>query len=454
MLVQTDLRTRPIAAAQDISYDPTAPLTAAGLSSSSYVRAADGAPIGWGALSATIVGNSSADVFVFYTASTERMRVANTQISISPTTASSSTTTGALIVGGGVGVAGALNVGGNIIGSEIFAGAASFAYGVRGVYSIASGTNNSYMFWGNATNNERARLQVTDSRQLYFSLDNGTTGHLSVTTTKVNIPMTAAATSGSTGALTVAGGVGVSGVVYAGGGVIASGDGITLAVSYQTVRANCYYDGAWKYLGNGLAWGMGNNFSGGSSATTIAVATTNASGANAALSWNPVLDIAPTQVKVIPNTASTTTTTGALIVGGGVGVAGALNVGGAIFGGSVISNNATGGIGYGTGAGGTVTQATNRTTGVTLNKSSGAITLFSQVNTAISQATAQSFTVTNSAVAATDTIIVSQKSGTDKYEIFVTNVAAGSFQITNYAVAGTTNEAPVFNFTVIKGVTS
>lgn len=28
MLVQTDLRTRPIAAAQDISYDPTAPLTA------------------------------------------------------------------------------------------------------------------------------------------------------------------------------------------------------------------------------------------------------------------------------------------------------------------------------------------------------------------------------------------------------------------------------------------
>lgn len=365
-----------------------------------------------------------------------------------------------VFITGGVGVGGALNVGGAIIGSEVFAGSASFAYGVRGVYSIASGTNNSYMFWGNATNNERARLQVTDSRQLYFSLDNGTTGHLSVTTTKVNIPMTAAATSGSTGALTVAGGVGVSGTVYANGGVTASGNGITLAAYYQSVLANCYYDGAWKYLGNGLAWGMGNNFGGGSSATTIAVATTNASGANAALSWNPVLDIAPTQVKVIPNTASSSTTTGALIVGGGVGVGGSIYAGASIIGAGIYSTGAmkcshpTAGLGYDTGAGGTVTQATNRTTGVTLNKSSGAITLFSQVNTAISQATAQSFTVTNSAVAATDTIIVSQKSGTDKYEIFVTNVAAGSFQITNYAVAGTTNEAPVFNFTVIKGVTS
>jgi hypothetical protein len=120
--------------------------------------------------------------------------------------------------------------------------------------------------------------------------------------------------------------------------------------------------------------------------------------------------------------------------------------------GTILTTN--GGVGYGTGAGGAVAQATNRTTGVTINKISGSITLFSQTNTAISQATAQSFTVTNSAVAATDVVIVNQKSGTDKYEIFVTNVSGGSFQITNYAVAGTTNEAPVFNFAVIKAVAS
>ena len=84
-----------------------------------------------------------------------------------------------------------------------------------------------------------------------------------------------------------------------------------------------------------------------------------------------------------------------------------------------------GGLGYGTGSGGAVTQATSRTTGVTLNKTNGAITLVS----AAGLATYQSFTVTNSTVAATDTIIVNQKSGTDKNIIFVTNVAAGSFEI-------------------------
>lgn len=122
--------------------------------------------------------------------------------------------------------------------------------------------------------------------------------------------------------------------------------------------------------------------------------------------------------------------------------------------GSIKSTSTSAGIGYATGAGGTVSQATGRTTGVTLNKTSGAITLFSQINSAVSAVTAQSFTVTNSSVAATDTISVNQKSGTDLYEIFVTNVAAGSFKITNYSTGGTTNEAPVFTFNVIKGVTS
>lgn len=122
--------------------------------------------------------------------------------------------------------------------------------------------------------------------------------------------------------------------------------------------------------------------------------------------------------------------------------------------GAVQAVKPTAGLGYGTGAGGTVTQGTSRTTGVTLNTVSGAITLFSQTNTAVSGATAQTFTVTNSAVAATDTIIVNQKSGTDAYLTFVTNVAAGSFKITNYTTGGVTNEAPVFTFNVIKGVTS
>jgi len=113
-----------------------------------------------------------------------------------------------------------------------------------------------------------------------------------------------------------------------------------------------------------------------------------------------------------------------------------------------ILSRGTAGIGYATGAGGAVTQATNRTTGVTVNAPTGAITLVS----AAGSTTAASFTVTNSAVAATDVVVVSQKSGTDKYIVSVSAVAAGSFQITFATFSGTTTEQPVFNFAVIKGV--
>ena len=117
--------------------------------------------------------------------------------------------------------------------------------------------------------------------------------------------------------------------------------------------------------------------------------------------------------------------------------------------GTIVSNG-TAGVGYGAGAGGTVTQITSRTTGVTLNKTTGSITLVS----AAGSATAATFTVTNSTVAATDVIILNQKSGTDLYDLMVTAVAAGSFNITFRTTGGTTTETPVFNFAVIKGVAS
>ena len=121
--------------------------------------------------------------------------------------------------------------------------------------------------------------------------------------------------------------------------------------------------------------------------------------------------------------------------------------------GLITSSSASAGIGYATGAGGAQTQATSRTTGVTMSPNpclSGAITLVS----AAGSATPASFTVTNSAVAATDTVIVNQKSGTDKYILSVTAVAAGSFVITFYTTGGTTTEQPVFNFSIIKAVAS
>jgi hypothetical protein len=115
--------------------------------------------------------------------------------------------------------------------------------------------------------------------------------------------------------------------------------------------------------------------------------------------------------------------------------------------GAIVSTG-TAGIGYATGAGGTVVQGTSRTTGVTLNKRCGTISMFS----AAGSATAATFTVTNSTVGANDVIILNQASGTNLYDFRVTAVTAGSFSITFLTSGGTATDAPVINFAVIDGV--
>jgi hypothetical protein len=113
-----------------------------------------------------------------------------------------------------------------------------------------------------------------------------------------------------------------------------------------------------------------------------------------------------------------------------------------------------GGIGYATGAGGTVTQATSRTTGVTLSKLCGTITLFT---TTLAAVTSQAFVLTNTFIAATDFVMVQHTSGgtLGLYEIAVAP-AAGSCTITirNNSAAISASEAPVLRFVVIKAVTA
>ena len=119
---------------------------------------------------------------------------------------------------------------------------------------------------------------------------------------------------------------------------------------------------------------------------------------------------------------------------------------------SLKSSGATAGIGYATGAGGVVTQSSTKATGVTLNKASGQITMN---NAALAAAAEVAFTLTNSAIAATDVVVVSVATGgtSASYGLSVTAVAAGSCEITvsNWS-AGSLSEALVLNFAVIKGV--
>lgn len=121
-----------------------------------------------------------------------------------------------------------------------------------------------------------------------------------------------------------------------------------------------------------------------------------------------------------------------------------------------LSRGKSAGIGFktGLGVGGAVTQATNRTTGVTLNTLSGAITTS---NASLAAEGSADFVVTNDKVAATDVVVVSIKSGSNGGGtiVSVVGVAAGSFTIRvhNGNVAAGTAEtgAIVINFVVIKG---
>jgi hypothetical protein len=109
------------------------------------------------------------------------------------------------------------------------------------------------------------------------------------------------------------------------------------------------------------------------------------------------------------------------------------------------------GLGYGTGAGGTVTQATSRATSVTINKPTGAITMF----TAVGSPTINSFFVSNSLVAAKDNIVLNtQISGASNNYVVSAIVQVGGFYVLYQTTGGVASDTPIINFSIIKGATS
>lgn len=129
--------------------------------------------------------------------------------------------------------------------------------------------------------------------------------------------------------------------------------------------------------------------------------------------------------------------------------------------GGITSSSPTGnGIGYSTGAGGTVTQITNRSTGVTLNTLCGKI---QTDTTSLAAGASAEFTFTNSTIAIGDVVVISQRSGSSSLAgvagtliVEVVTVAAGSCIISLNNNSSTTAEtgAVVLNFAVIKAVTA
>ena len=107
-------------------------------------------------------------------------------------------------------------------------------------------------------------------------------------------------------------------------------------------------------------------------------------------------------------------------------------------------------LGYTTAAQGTVTQATDKSTAVTLNKSAGRITMN---NAALASATNVSFTLNNSFISSNDVLIVTLSGGiatAGTYNCWVNSMSAGSASITLRNISGgSLSEAVIINFALI-----
>lgn len=111
---------------------------------------------------------------------------------------------------------------------------------------------------------------------------------------------------------------------------------------------------------------------------------------------------------------------------------------------------ATSEIGYSAAAQGTVTQATSKSTAVTLDKSAGRITMN---NASLTTATNATFTLNNSTISANDAVILTISGGqatAGSYNVFANSLTAGSVSITLRNISGgSLSEAVVINFAII-----
>ena len=305
-------------------------------------------------------------------------------------------------------------------------------FSTSGITGLANGTSN-------------IRIPVANGNVVISSA--GTSNVLTITGTGVNV----AGTLNSSGLATLSN-LSVTGAVISTGTIQSLADLTAVNVAASANITGAYLFGDGGYLSNITAV---SNLS----VSVIANGSTSigipGSGGNAVISVNGVADVAVFTgfgqfVTGFVEVSGVANITGN-IRGANFNTTGIVTATGNILSGAGIRSSGTiAGIGYSTGGGNTVIQGTNRSTGVTINAVSGEITLYSVAG----NATYTTFTVTNSAVVNTDVIIVNQRSGADKYEAFVSNVATGSFAITVSDATGTTTEAPVLNFAVIKAVTA
>ena len=118
-----------------------------------------------------------------------------------------------------------------------------------------------------------------------------------------------------------------------------------------------------------------------------------------------------------------------------------------------LVENSVNGIGYGAGAGGTVIQATSKSTAVTLNKPCGKITMH---NAALAAGASATFLISNTLFNIGSDVVYAQASawaGSYRVECFGYSNNNIGIRVTNIT-AGSLSEAIDINFAIIKGATS
>lgn len=122
-----------------------------------------------------------------------------------------------------------------------------------------------------------------------------------------------------------------------------------------------------------------------------------------------------------------------------------------------VTSSGTAGVGYATGAGGTVSQGAGKGTaiGSGIDKICGQITM--SATGTINSGVVQAFTVTNSTIGANDNVLINHVSGgtAGAYHCWASVTGASTMVVyVRNVTASSLTETPVLRFTVLKGVTS
>jgi hypothetical protein len=235
-------------------------------------------------------------------------------LNITSTTPSTTTTTGALKVAGGVGINGKLYVGGAIL-TGVKGNQLGINGGVAGSAVVASSDANILLYNSGGANWAGLGADAGGNLWIRAGLSGTPLPAINVFASdqSVRVQSAAASTSPSTGALVVTGGVGINGAVSAASDVTITKDTPRLVLNHTGATAapgiNGQINGVTRWTIQ-----MGN------------VAANNDFFVTRAGFDNPFRISSTTgTVSLELTTASTSPTTGALVVAGGVGINGALN---------------------------------------------------------------------------------------------------------------------------------